>query len=93
VQSSWLVLDLLGEARAMLALLFDRRYHMAWLTRVTAVVLLVAVFTSGWWFPLTLLPFIGGYLDKLFDLCLALLLFLLLSREVRRYREWRAGRR
>jgi hypothetical protein len=93
VQSSWLVFDLYNDARAMAAMLFDGRYHMAWLARVTAIVLLVAIFSSGWWFPLSLVPFVGGYIDKLLDLGLALLLFLLLNRETRRYRDWRAGRR
>jgi hypothetical protein len=93
VQSSWLVLDLLAEGRAMFVMLFDRRYNMAWLARVAAIVLLVALFTSGWWFAFSWLPLGGGFLGKLLDLFLALLLFLLLNRESRRYREWRAGRR
>jgi hypothetical protein len=92
VESSWLLFDLLADARAMLAMLFDRRYTMAWLTRVVAVLLLLALFTSSWWCPLWYVPFVGAYLDKLLDLCLALLVFLLLSREARRYREWRARR-
>jgi hypothetical protein len=93
VQSSWLFVELVQELRAMLAMFFDARYHIAWITRVAAIVLLAAMLTSSWWFPLSLVPVIGTYLDKLLDLVLALVLFFLLSREVRRYREWRWGRR
>ncbi len=93
VQSSWLLVDLLGEVRTMLQMLFDRRYHMAWLGRMLAVVLLVAIFTSGWWFPLSWIYAIGGIFEKTLDLFLALILFVLVSRESRRYRDWRAARR
>lgn len=93
VESSWLLVELAGELRGMFAMLFDGRYHMAWVTRVTSIVLVVALLTSSWWFPLSLLPMIGGYVDKLLDLALALVLFVLLTRETRRYRDWRASRR
>ena len=61
-------------------MLLDRHYHMAWLTRTLVVLLLIGILTSGLWL---------NWLDKVFDLVLAGMLFLALFCETRRYKAWR----
>ncbi len=82
----WLLVDILGEARAMVRMFFDMHYQVAWYTRGLVLLLLVMILTSAWWFPLAWI--IGGsYLDKLADLLLAFLAYKVLSREAQRYRD------
>lgn len=95
VQSSWLVLDLLGDAKNIIIMLVDRRYHMAWLTRLLVLALLAAIATTSLWLPLSSVALLslGYFIDKAVCLLLSMLLFLLLAREGNRYRTWRAQRR
>jgi hypothetical protein len=85
----WLLFDLLGDLRAMVRMFFDVHYHVAWSTRVTALVLLLLIFTSGWWCPLAYVPLLGPVVEKAVDLVLAFFVYKALSREARRYREIR----
>jgi hypothetical protein len=87
----WLLFDLLGELRAMVRMFFDVRYHVAWSTRVTVLILLPLIFTSGWWCPLAYVWVLGPVVEKLVDLVLAFFVYKALSREARRYREIRAA--
>jgi hypothetical protein len=86
----WLFFDLIDELRTMVRMFFDVRYHVAWSTRLTVLVLLALIFTSGLWCPLGWIWFIGAILDKVIDLILAFFVYRALSREVRRYREIKA---
>jgi hypothetical protein len=79
-QSSWLAFDMVQEVVTVGRMLLDRRYHMAWITRTLVVLLLIGIFTSGLWL---------SWLDKIFDLVLAGILFLALFCETRRYKAWR----
>jgi hypothetical protein len=90
--SSWLVFDMTREIVAVFQMLFDRRYHMAWATRLLVFLFLAAILTSGFWFPLAWDNVVGHVLDKLLDLLLACVLSLALFSETRRYKEWRATR-
>jgi hypothetical protein len=92
VQSSWVLMELASDAKNMVLMLLDRRYHRAWLARLLVALLIGAVLTSDLWCPLYMLRFIGGYLDKLFNVALALVVFLHVAYEARRYKQWRAGR-
>jgi hypothetical protein len=84
----WLLLDLYLDAKAMVRMFFDRRYQVAWTTRAVVIFFLVMILTSYWWFPLSWgVPVLGYYLDKIVDFILAFLVYKVLSREARRYRD------
>ena len=91
-KATWLVFEMLAELRMLFWTLFDRRYHVAWITRFITISLLVLILTSQWWVPLAKVDYIGGLLDKIADLLLCLILFTVLSFETRRYKEWRHQR-
>lgn len=85
-KTTWTLFEMLAELRLLFWTLFDRRYHVAWITRVVTIAILVMILTSAWWAPLaSLYP-----VDKLIDLVLCLILFLVLSFETRRYKDWRS---
>jgi hypothetical protein len=67
------------------------RYHVAWSTRVTVLILLGLIFTSRLWCPLGWVWFIGAVIDKIIDLVLAFFIYRALSREAQRYREIKAA--
>jgi hypothetical protein len=92
-KATWLFFEMLGELRMLFWTLFDRRYHVAWITRFITIGLLILILTSQWWVPLAKVDYIGGVLDKIADLLLGLILFTVLSFETRRYKEWRGGQR
>ena len=84
---------MLGEFKALFWTLFDRRYHMAWMTRFIAIVLLTAIMTSDYWFPLaTYSNTVSRLWDKFVNIVLCMILFMVLIFETRRYKEWRKGR-
>ena len=74
----------------MVRMFFEVRYHVAWSTRVTVLILLPLIFTSGWWCPLAYVPVLGPVVEKIVDLVLACFVYKALSREARRYRELKA---
>jgi hypothetical protein len=89
---AWLLVDMYAEVRAMFTMYVDRRYLMTWSGRVVPLVLLGAILTSMFWFPLLspafqVSQFLGILLMKPVDLVLAFFLFRILGREARRYRE------
>ncbi len=88
----WLFLDLWRELRAMVRMFFDVTYHVAWSTRLTVLVLVPLILTSGWWFPLAYFPVLGTLFDKTLDLVLAFFAYKALSREARRYLDYKASR-
>ena len=88
----WLLFDMFGELRAMVRMFFDVRYHVAWSTRGVVLILLPLIFTSGWWFPLAYFPFLGTFFMKVLDLLLSFFVYKALSREARRYLDYRASR-
>lgn len=92
--SSWLLFDMWREARLLVRMMFDHRYHMAWTTRVVALVALPAILTAHWWLPLMFFWFPLMWFSPTAELCIALVnltlafaLYKALSREVRRYAE------
>ncbi len=69
------------SCRRLFWTLFDRRYHMAWVTQLfIAIGLLVMILTSDWWAPFASMSHLW---DKVIDLGLCLVLFLVLSYETR----------
>jgi hypothetical protein len=91
-KTTWAIFEILNELRVLFWTLFDRRYHMAWITRFVTIGLLILIVTSQWWVPLAKVEFVGPLLDKVADLVLGLILFMVLNFETRRYKEWRSQR-
>ncbi|HMC66445.1 MAG TPA: hypothetical protein VKI65_16035 [Gemmataceae bacterium] len=95
VHHEWLLIDAYEEARAILHMYFDRGYrsHLTWTARVGPVILLLLILTSWWWVPGTSLLFfsLALMLDIFVNLLLAYLLYKVLSREARRYRDMFSG--
>jgi len=87
VRKPWLLWDAYAEARVMILMYVDPRYRLTLMTRILPLVLLALILTSWFWLPGTSVPVIGTLVDKVLDLVLAFLLFKVLSREARRYRE------
>ncbi|HEY7156025.1 MAG TPA: hypothetical protein VH575_18825 [Gemmataceae bacterium] len=84
----WLLWDTWAEARAIVRMFVDPRYHLPWSSRAIPIVLLALILTSKYWMPGSSIPFLGDWLlVKLVDLLLAFLLFKWLGHEARRYRQ------
>ncbi len=86
-QQTWLLAELLAEARAIVRMYVDPRYSMPWLGRLLPLALLAAFITSYYWAPFTSVPVVGWLLNKVLDLVLGFVLFKVLGHEARRYRE------
>ena len=87
VYQAWLLFDFWNELRAMVRMFFDRRYYVAWTTRLTLLILVPLILLSHFWLPLASLFIAGPILDKAVDLLLAFFLYRSLSREAARYRQ------
>jgi|ERR1043165_3734067 hypothetical protein len=87
-KTTWTLFEMIGELKLLFWTLVDRRYHMAWVTRVITIALLVAILTSHWWLPFAGIEIIGGLWEKLINLAIGLVMFLVLHHEMRRYQEW-----
>ena len=88
-RTTWALFEMFGELHNLFWTLFDRRYHQGWFTRLATIVLVGLILTSHWWAGDS---FVSRVWDKLIDLVFALILFLVLSLETRRYKEWRSKR-
>jgi hypothetical protein len=92
-KTTWAVFEVFGEMKLLVWMLIDRRYHMGWLTRVITIVLVVAILGSHFLWPFARLDSVFSPIwDKLIDLFLGLILFMLLHFEMRRYKEWNSKR-
>lgn len=83
----WLLWDTWAEARIIVRMFVDPRYHLPWRARVLPLFLLAAILTSYYWIPGTTIPLLGSWINKAVDLLLAFLLFKWLGHEARRYRQ------
>ena len=91
-KTTWGIVELFGEMATLLWMLIDRRYHMGWFSRIITIGLLIAILTSHWWAPFAVYDnFISHLWDKVIDLVLGLILFMVLIFETRRYKAWRGG--
>ena len=86
VRSSWLVMDVVREFRAMFRMLTDYRYRMTWAGRL---VLLVAVGVAVLsWLVLSGNFFgVGTVVDRVILVVAAVVAYKVLSRETQRYQE------
>ncbi|MCI0682845.1 MAG: hypothetical protein L0Y71_12150 [Gemmataceae bacterium] len=92
--SSWLLIEMFREAKLLVRMIFDHRYHMAWTTRIIALILFPAIVLAHWWVPLLFFWFPPIWFNvtrevcvNLVNLALAFALFKALNRETRRYQE------
>jgi hypothetical protein len=92
-RTTWMVFELVKELKLLFWTLLDRRYHMAWITRAITLVLLAAVLTSQFWLPFAFDNIVGRTWEKVIDILIGLVMFLVLHYEMRRYQEWRNTRR
>jgi hypothetical protein len=92
-KTGWAIWEMFGEMKALFWTLFDRRYHVAWITRFITIGLVILILISEWWVPLARVEYIGPVVNKIADLLLCLIMFTVLSLETRRYKEWRGGQR
>lgn len=83
----WLLWDTWAEARIIVRMYVDPRYHFPWAARMLPLFLLAAILTSYYWVPGTTIPLLGWWFNKAVDLLLAFLLFKWLGHEARRYRQ------
>jgi hypothetical protein len=84
---SWLVLETIAKARAVLRMYVDPRYRLSWTGRLAPLVLIFAFVTSCYWIPGTSIWIFGTLLNKTIDLALAFVLYKVLGHEARRYRQ------
>jgi hypothetical protein len=82
-RSSWLLIDLYQEVRAIFWMFRDWRYRRTWACWLLVPALVFMLFCS--WFILGSIPFVGMLLDKTVDIVLVILAYKILSREARRY--------
>jgi hypothetical protein len=83
-----LLWELLIELRAIFCMFVDPRYRLGWPTRILTILLLVAIATSMFWPPMSMLPnAVAMILDKIVDLALSYILWKVLIHEARRYRQ------
>jgi hypothetical protein len=81
---TWLLFDLWAEVRTFGKMLFDHRYPFSYSGRFGPIcIAFVYVFC---WFFVSGMPIIGGVVERIIDIILAVLLYKIMSREVRRYR-------
>jgi hypothetical protein len=84
----WFLWDTWAEARAIVRMFVDPRYHLPWSARIFPIVLLAAILFSKYWVPGSSIPILGDWLlVKLVDTLLAFVLFNWLGHEARRYRQ------
>lgn len=84
----WLLWDTWAEARAIVRMFVDPRYHFPWSVRLLLLGLVAAFLTTKYWVPGSSIPILGDWLlVKLVDFLLAFILFKWLGHEARRYRQ------
>jgi hypothetical protein len=79
--------DTIAQVRAGVRMYVDPRYRKPWHVVTLPPVLLTALLFSYYWVPGTSIPLIGFCLNKVVDLILVYVLFSVVDKEVRRYRE------
>jgi hypothetical protein len=80
----WLLPDLWSELRTFGRMLFDHRYAFSITGRFgPAVIVCTYVFV---WFFIGGITLVGGFVERAIDIVLAVLLYKIIAREVRRYR-------
>jgi len=80
----WLLPDLWAEIRTFGQMLFDHRYAFSITGRFGPVVI-ICTYVFAWFF-IGGIALVGGFVERAVDIILAVLLYKIIAREVRRYR-------
>jgi hypothetical protein len=92
-KTTWALVEMFAEMKTLLWMLVDRRYHMGWLTRLLTIGLVILILVSHFIWPFARWDMVVSPIwDKLVDLVIGLILFMVLHFEMRRYKEWRSKR-
>jgi hypothetical protein len=83
----WLLRDMLSDLRSIRHMYGDPRFQVSASGWVVPPLMLVLIFTSWYWLPGTTLIPGASFIDKGIDLALSFVLFKVVFREARRYRE------
>jgi hypothetical protein len=83
----WLIWELIAESRIILRMYVDPRYSMTWVARLLPLGMLIVIAFSPWVIPGAAIPGFGIVLQRLGELVAGFVLFKVLFREARRYRE------
>jgi hypothetical protein len=86
VRSTWLLLEVFREFRAILRMLTDYRYRMTWTGRIIPLIALGVAFFS-WFLIGGRFLYLGDWVDKAVDVVLIVVVYKVLTREVQRYHE------
>jgi len=86
---AWFPVDIFLEIVAIFKMFVDYNYKEAWSSRLLTLILVPVILLSNWWVPFSQVPIVGGWVDKLVDVFLAIVLYKALSRQARRYTETR----
>jgi hypothetical protein len=83
----WLLFELIADARVLVRMYVDPRYRMTWVGRLVPLGVVVLIALSWYWLPGTSVPVFGYLWMKAIDVILCFVLFKVLFREARRYRD------
>jgi hypothetical protein len=82
-RSPWLIMEIYDEFRTIYWMFLDPAYRVSWTGRIAPVAIL-CVLVMSWWISGGI---IGGLMDKLLGLVLAVIAYKVLTKEARRYRQ------
>jgi hypothetical protein len=85
MQTPWLVMAVLTEMRWTVRMLTDYRYRMSWTGRIVLIAAIVVGILS--WLVLSVLPVVGGVIDRVVLILAAVVTYKAMAREVQRYQE------
>lgn len=80
----WLVLEILDEIRLLPQMYFDPRYRLSRLAQFAGPVFVLGLLLS--YFVVSVIPFVGGILERLVDMILMVIFYKVMVRELARYR-------
>lgn len=84
-KSGWLFLDLWTELRTMARMIADHRFKLSVTARLGPIGVLVGYIFA--WLLIGSIPFVGWALERVIDVALIVILYVILGREARRYRD------
>src|SRR5437763_3321619 len=85
-RSTWLLIEVFRDFRAMLRMLADYRYRMTWTARIVLAVAVGVIVLSWLWLHGNFFG-VGTVIDRVVLVIVVVVVYKVLSREVERYRE------
>jgi len=81
----WFLLELWYELRAMVRMIADHRFKLSLTAKIVPILILVVYLLTA--FLSSSIPLVGWAFERVVDIVLVVMLYVILSREARRYRE------